>query len=494
MITVKEFMPAVELIMDDKGRCAGAVLYDMESEEFFTVKAKSTLIATGGYGRLPIRGYDTTNHYGATGDGVTNDRAAIQAAIDAAAAAGGGLVLFPAGNYIIGTPGLTITTSDIELRGYGTGHYHTIGSLVSATRLTCSVVGGTILTVAPVEGAGNPRVSGVKVGGIGFYGGDVVSHGLMVKSVWNGDFRGYFEGFDDAAVYVNVVTTLGEARDTQGCYFDIEADQTTVGNGPGLEIDGDATANTSFCRFNVVVSHEDAQYGVVIGNSDSNIFDDIRTGPVATANVLIKGSNDAANRVARSNYFHRVNGQIIAEGTGDKTHPSLRNYVHRYAQENGEPDPTIGTGATLHWHSDTEDYFGHVDGTFTPVLTFATPGNLNVAYSVQSGRYTLNRKQCTVHILITTSTFTHTTASGLLRITGLPFAMASGSGYAIMASGMSGYTKAGFTQISAELAAASTTLALWASGSGVTGTELAATDTPTGGTVQIWVSGQYETA
>jgi succinate dehydrogenase/fumarate reductase flavoprotein subunit len=70
MITVKEFMPAVELIMDDKGQCAGAVLYDMDSEQFFTVKAKSTLVATGGYGRLHIRGYDTTNHYGATGDGI----------------------------------------------------------------------------------------------------------------------------------------------------------------------------------------------------------------------------------------------------------------------------------------------------------------------------------------------------------------------------------------------------------------------------------------
>jgi succinate dehydrogenase/fumarate reductase flavoprotein subunit len=70
MIEVKEFMPAVELIMDDKGQCAGAVLYNMDSEEFFTVKAKSTIIATGGYGRLHIRGYDTTNHYGATGDGL----------------------------------------------------------------------------------------------------------------------------------------------------------------------------------------------------------------------------------------------------------------------------------------------------------------------------------------------------------------------------------------------------------------------------------------
>ncbi len=70
MINVKEFMPAVELILDDAGRCAGAVLYSMDSEEFFVVKAKATVIATGGFGRLHIRGFDTTNHYGATGDGL----------------------------------------------------------------------------------------------------------------------------------------------------------------------------------------------------------------------------------------------------------------------------------------------------------------------------------------------------------------------------------------------------------------------------------------
>ncbi|OGD22941.1 MAG: fumarate reductase [Candidatus Aminicenantes bacterium RBG_16_63_16] len=69
-VTVLEFMPTVELIMDAKGRCAGGVLYNMETEEYFTVKAKATIIATGGYGRLHIRGFDTTNHYGATGDGL----------------------------------------------------------------------------------------------------------------------------------------------------------------------------------------------------------------------------------------------------------------------------------------------------------------------------------------------------------------------------------------------------------------------------------------
>ena len=69
-VTVLEFMPTIELLLDEEGKCAGGVLYNLETEEYFTVKAKATLIATGGYGRLHIRGFDTTNHYGATGDGL----------------------------------------------------------------------------------------------------------------------------------------------------------------------------------------------------------------------------------------------------------------------------------------------------------------------------------------------------------------------------------------------------------------------------------------
>jgi len=69
-IKILEFMPTIELILDNKGRAAGAVIYNMETEEYFTVKAKAVIIATGGFGRLHIRGFDTTNHYGATGDGL----------------------------------------------------------------------------------------------------------------------------------------------------------------------------------------------------------------------------------------------------------------------------------------------------------------------------------------------------------------------------------------------------------------------------------------
>ena len=69
-ITVVEFAPAIELIMDDQGQAAGAVLLNLETGEHLVVRAKTTIIATGGSGRLHYQGFATTNHYGATGDGV----------------------------------------------------------------------------------------------------------------------------------------------------------------------------------------------------------------------------------------------------------------------------------------------------------------------------------------------------------------------------------------------------------------------------------------
>ncbi|MEW6139261.1 MAG: FAD-binding protein [Thermodesulfobacteriota bacterium] len=69
-IGVLEFSPAVELLTDEKGVCSGAVLYNLETEEYFLVKAKAVVMATGGSGRLHIQKFMTTNHYGATGDGL----------------------------------------------------------------------------------------------------------------------------------------------------------------------------------------------------------------------------------------------------------------------------------------------------------------------------------------------------------------------------------------------------------------------------------------
>lgn len=78
--------------------------------------------------------------YGAVGDGVTDDRAAIQSAIDAAEAAGGGTVYFPAGTYVNNTATLVIDSDKVTIQfedgaildlGEGIGGFTITGDHVS---------------------------------------------------------------------------------------------------------------------------------------------------------------------------------------------------------------------------------------------------------------------------------------------------------------------------------------------------------------------------
>ena len=69
-IPVVEFTAAVELIKDEKGQVAGAVLKNMETDDYLVARAKTVVIATGGAGRMRYQGFPTSNHYGATADGL----------------------------------------------------------------------------------------------------------------------------------------------------------------------------------------------------------------------------------------------------------------------------------------------------------------------------------------------------------------------------------------------------------------------------------------
>ena len=69
-VTLLEFSPAVELLTDAKGAVTGAVLLNLNLNRYSVVRAKTVIIATGGSGRLHYQGFPTSNHYGATGDGL----------------------------------------------------------------------------------------------------------------------------------------------------------------------------------------------------------------------------------------------------------------------------------------------------------------------------------------------------------------------------------------------------------------------------------------
>lgn len=69
-IPIVEFSPAVELVTDESDQVAGAILLNLETGDLSLVRARSVVLATGGSGRLHYQGFPTTNHYGATADGL----------------------------------------------------------------------------------------------------------------------------------------------------------------------------------------------------------------------------------------------------------------------------------------------------------------------------------------------------------------------------------------------------------------------------------------
>src|SRR5690606_32096305 len=97
--------------------------------------------------------------YLAAGDGVTDDTASIQAALNAAAAAGGGTVYLPAGRYFVASH-LSVG-ANVELRGASDGahHYGTTprGTVLLATEYPNQPAESPFITLA--NGAGVRGVS-----------------------------------------------------------------------------------------------------------------------------------------------------------------------------------------------------------------------------------------------------------------------------------------------------------------------------------------------
>ncbi len=69
-VEVRNYAPAVELLSNESGHCAGAILASLEDSRYIQIKARTVIIATGGIGRLHLNDFPTSNHFGATGDGL----------------------------------------------------------------------------------------------------------------------------------------------------------------------------------------------------------------------------------------------------------------------------------------------------------------------------------------------------------------------------------------------------------------------------------------
>ncbi|HIJ21662.1 MAG: FAD-binding protein [Gammaproteobacteria bacterium] len=69
-IDVWDYSPTVELLGDDMKGCSGAVISSLKTRKYIQVNAKAVVLATGGIGRMHLNDFPTSNHFGATGDGL----------------------------------------------------------------------------------------------------------------------------------------------------------------------------------------------------------------------------------------------------------------------------------------------------------------------------------------------------------------------------------------------------------------------------------------
>ena len=99
--------------------------------------------------------------------------------------------------------------------------------------------------------------------------------GMAVNSVTWSDFRDlYFQNFSTVAIDMNVVATLGEARDTARNTFQnitIRQLESPADAAIGIRMDGDSTANTNFNTFSNIQTFHKNGIAVKFLNSDSNM-------------------------------------------------------------------------------------------------------------------------------------------------------------------------------------------------------------------------------
>ena len=126
------------------------------------------------------------------------------------------------------------------------------------------------------------------------------------------------------------------------------------------------------------------------------------------------------------------------------------------------------------------------EGTWTPSITFATPGDLSIAYIVRLGVYTKIGRLVALNWVTLTSTFTHATAGGACSITGLPFTSANvANQHAYGATNFSGVMKASYFGVTHAVLANTAAVSFFTVGIGSAAALLNAADMPTGGTVQL---------
>jgi hypothetical protein len=316
-------------------------------------------------GQEKLRDFVSVKDFGAHGDGTTDDTNAIQTAIDALWASGGGVLSFPTGTYLIASPILGKRGVFLQGAGAGAWLFPNGGKPANATQI---VWGGTYQPSNAMFRFAEDDDFIYATGMDGFYlkGMNNIGKAVHGSSICN-------------SVFTNIVSHL--CLDT---YYLFDVLDSTVGTysnsnemrnlfwGDGASANGFVLAGASDgfsggCAFNTVTNVRgtiNSGDGFYVKHGDDNIFINCAVSmvsPSATgALIRLGGSGITYKRAALGNWFFGFNGgagvgnpgTIIAEaGTG---WPSRGNYVFVTGVD-AKPIIDIQQGAEL-FYTNTAGY------------------------------------------------------------------------------------------------------------------------------------------
>ena len=354
-------------------------------EGYWRFDAASSATANGGTILAPnvgsgrwFRQYSDAVHvqwFGAIGNGVADDTAAIQAAIDYVETLNGGRVLLNWGTFSI-TSTLNINSGmGVQLIGQGSDGIHDggTGAAAATTIAWAGAAGGTMLNVSSASGAGNSRQFGSSVIDIKFQCAGIAGIGLLVNSVRNGNFSRL--AFLNPTIAGLKATTLGnsnlaESSDVQRCVFDrlsvrtLDAVASLPAHGIWLTSHSPVggTANVSlnlFTQCDMQMSGASGGgYGLFIEDGDNNTFHNLRVFRVSTT---VEAVRIVGNTNSYANHFWNLsaggaNG-IVMRGvaSGFAINPD-RHTFWAVDNANGTLYPTADAGVEFLWNLDAGQF------------------------------------------------------------------------------------------------------------------------------------------
>lgn len=285
--------------------------------------------------------YLNVRSYGAVGNGLADDTIALQNAINATQTAGG-VIFLPKGSYKI-TATLGVTGSVTFLGEGDAGWPSTYRSDVRPTRLVwAGADAGYMLRFTSSPWGG--------VRGIAFDGGGRAVNGLDLD-------RAKFCHFADisianlrpvsTALWMRVSGTTAH----DGCQFNIFTNVYLNAN-TILRMQGNGVASA----YGTANTCHNAFYGLrgahgTGNNADAGMyFDDCDNNTFFQTYILRLGGTgygvDLAPR-ARHNYFYHLQTSLGGLRAQTPLTAGKKNVIFGYDKENGQPEPTLQTGAAL---------------------------------------------------------------------------------------------------------------------------------------------------